>query len=251
MDKVMVKADIKNTLILIPVYNSGKQLKELLKRIRKAIATICEQTRLPRLSTSEQSKESLAMTGTVLCINDGSRDNSLEVIQDSEVNYISLYRNKGKGHALRIGFDYAKVNDYKYVLTIDSDLQHDPAVIPNFFKTQNKTGADLVIGFRRFSFKNMPFARVLSNTITSKMVSFKTSREILDSQSGYRLYNLDFYLGHEIKTDRYQMETEILLNYLRKRAKVAHVEIPVIYRDEKSNISHLRDIGDFLKVVFQ
>ncbi len=221
-------ADKENTIILIPVYNSSLQLDRLLK-----------------LLIEEDYKKN------ILCIDDGSSDNSLSIIEKNQINYISYSVNKGKGYALKKGFNYAIENAYKYALTLDSDLQHDPERIKYFIQTQNQTNADLVLGFRRFNFVNMPFARVLSNYITSFIVSSFCRKTILDSQSGYRLYNLAFFNADEIKSYRYQMETEILFNYINKRAVISHVEIPVIYKDENSNISHLRDIKNFVNVVLK
>jgi len=239
----MTKACIKNTLIVIPVYNSESHLEELLLRLLAAPSSM-----------------------DILCINDGSLDNSLHVIKKHGIKCINLEKNRGKGFALRTGLTYAKNNGYEFVLTMDSDLQHDPSCVPNFLKTQGKESADLVIGFRdfnplricsyRFVFPslgrisgNMPIMRILSNYITSCIVSCMTKQNILDSQSGYRLYNLELFEEAEIKTDRYQMETEILLNYIRKNAVIAHTEIPIIYNDEKSYISHFRDIVNFVKVI--
>jgi len=223
-----VKANVKNTIFLIPIYNSAFHLSELFYKI---------------FSLSEKSH--------ILCINDGSIDNSLDIIKQHSVKYIDFERNNGKGYALKIGMIYAKRNGYKFALTIDSDLQHDPTMIINFFKTQRKENSDLVIGFRRFNFKNMPFMRVLSNYITSSVVSGLVKQPILDSQSGFRLYNLDFFHEHTPFSDRYQMETEILLKYAKSKAKISYTEIPVIYNNELSNINHTRDITNFVKVIWK
>ena len=221
-----MKSNLENTLIVIPVYNSARYITRLYQKI-----------------------SNIYQNHHLLFINDGSTDRSLEIIKILQLNAIDIKKNKGKGYALKAGFDYAKENNFKFVITIDSDLQHDPCYLPNFFITQNIENADLVIGFRNFSFHNMPFARVMSNTITSSIVSYKTGTHIMDSQSGYRLYNLDYYDKRHIKTDKYQMETEILLNYIQKKAKIAHTEIPVIYGEENSSISHLRDIMNFIKLI--
>lgn len=224
----MVKANFKNTLIVIPVYNSSSHLSELFDFFK---------IHNPELS--------------LLCVNDGSTDDSLDIIQKYIVNGISFKENRGKGFVLKTGLKYAKDNGYQFVITIDSDLQHDPSYIKNFIKTQNIENSDLVIGFRKFSLDKMPVARIFSNKITSFIISYLTGNEIFDSQSGYRLYNLDLFVFDEIHTERYQMETEILLNYLKKRAMISHTEIPVIYKNEKSNISHLRDIKNFIKVILK
>ena len=230
----MKESNFNNTLIIIPIYNCEKHLSELFSRI-KAVSEDCQ----------------------ILWINDGSTDNSLIIIkkhqiEDAWVNrmkFIDLGRNRGKGYALKMGFIQAQRKGFQYVITMDADLQHEPALIPNFIKTQNLFEANLVIGFRNFNFRNMPFTRVFSNSITSSIVSHVTDKKILDSQSGFRLYDLNFFDEKEIKTDRYQMETEILLKFIKKGARICHTEIPVIYRNEKSHISHFRDIVNFVKVV--
>ena len=224
----MSKASVRNTLILIPVYNCAMHLSELFLRIF-ALSEKCH----------------------ILCINDGSTDNSLDIIRQHDVKYISFEVNRGKGFVLRTGLQFAKRNGYQFVQSLDADLQHDPTSIINFFKTQRKEGADLVIGFRNFSFKNMPFMRVLSNYLTSSIVSYLVGNDILDSQSGFRLYKLSLFDENDIYSDRYQMETEILINYCRYRARIAYTEIPVIYSAETSHISHLRDITNFIKVIWK
>ena len=227
----MKRANIDNTLIVIPVYDSGLYLEKLFDRI-----------------------ESVCAGYNVLCVDDGSVDNSRDILKERNINFVSHDRNRGKGHALKTGMMYAKNNGYKFAITMDSDLQHDPRCIPNFFTTQNVEDADLVIGFRDFGLlkqNTMPFMRVMSNTMTSGIVSCVSKRNILDSQSGFRMYNLELFDENEITTDRYQMETEILFSYIHKNAVVSHVEIPIVYGGEKSHISHLRDIVNFVKVVIK
>jgi len=221
-------ASFQNTLIIIPVYNGANELPELLLRIR-----------------------STAPLSNILCINDGSIDHSCEIMKENHLQYLSWEKNRGKGYALKKGLQFAKKSGYKFALSIDADLQHDPKIIPRFLITQNKEQADLVIGFRKFSWKNMPWLRVLSNTITSYILSKLLNNNILDSQSGYRLYNLKLFWQKEISTDQYQMETEILLEYTKKGAKLAFVEIPVLYHKEISHIAHGRDVVNFCKLICQ
>jgi glycosyltransferase involved in cell wall biosynthesis len=220
----MTKANIDNTLIILPVFNCANTIADLLTKILSLYEKI-----------------------SILCINDGSTDNSLDIIKNYDVEILHSNENHGKGKALKMGFNYAQINNFKFVLTLDGDLQHDPHFIYRFFTTQNIENSDLVIGLRRFSFLNMPFDRVCSNYLTSKIVSYITNYHILDSQSGYRLYNIDLFNEYKIYNDRFQMETELLFDFCKKYAKISYVEIPVIYNNEKSNISHLRDIKNFIK----
>jgi glycosyltransferase involved in cell wall biosynthesis len=193
----------------------------------------------------------LGYLDNVLCVNDGSLDNSLEIIHNYKCQCIDYSRNMGKGYALKQGFIYAKDKNFNFVITLDSDLQHKPESINDFFITQNHENADMVIGYRRFKINTMPISRYLSNKLTSFIVSIICKKTILDSQSGYRLYNLELFNPDEIKSNRYQMETEIILNYVIKKAIISYVEIPIIYNNEISHISHLRDIINFIKIILE
>lgn len=225
----ITKAGFDNTAFIIPVYNSSDFIEKLLYKLQLCGVSV----------------------NNIVFVNDGSIDNSLDIIKKTGAPFIDLPVNCGKGFALKKGFQYAKDNNYLFAITLDSDLQHDPFFINNFFRTQNHFNSDIVIGFRHFNFTNMPFARVLSNKITSFIVGLVCRQIIMDSQSGYRLYNLNYFREEEIVSNRYQMETEILLRYLNKGAKLSHTEISVIYGEEKSHISHLRDIKNFIKVVLK
>ena len=85
---------------------------------------------------------------------------------------ISLNHNYGKGYALQEGFDESIKEDFDFIITLDADKQHNPAFIPEFISKLNNF--DIVIGNRLNDTKQMPFQRILSNKITSFLLSLKT-----------------------------------------------------------------------------
>ncbi len=221
-----MKANKQNTAIVIPVYNSEKYLDELITKILYFFP-----------------KEN------IFAIDDGSSDNSAEICSSFGINLSKLSQNSGKGSALKKGFEEAIMNDFVFAITLDSDLQHDPNQIPVFIKKQNEKEADLIIGKRNFSIKKMPFPRICSNTLTSFVVSLVTGYKIYDSQSGYRLYNLNLIKNLKFVSEKYQFETEIILKFAKLKAKIDFVKIETIYKGQKSYISHFRDIMNFIKIV--
>ncbi|MCD4818363.1 MAG: glycosyltransferase family 2 protein [Candidatus Cloacimonetes bacterium] len=223
----MKKAKWENTAVIIPVFNAREHLDELISRILKFFP-------------KEQ----------IFAINDASTDNSKEICKKYDLNLIDFPVNSGKGFALQKGFQAAILTNFDFAFVIDSDLQHEPEEFPNFLKLQNEFDYDLIIGKRDFSYDQMPFLRVFSNSITSGIVSFFTGQKIEDSQSGFRLYNLNIIKDFKFRTRRYQFETEIILKFSEKNAKIGFVPIKTIYNDEVSHISHLRDIIYFLDVIF-
>lgn len=221
-----LKADKTNTAVIIPVYNAERHLPELYRQLLEHFP-------------AEQ----------LIFINDCSTDKSGKICQDFEATNHNFVVNQGKGAALQAGFQIAMEKGFEFALTIDADLQHDPAEIPNFLKKQNETGSAMIIGKRDFN-KTMPWQRIFSNSTTSKVVSIVTKQVIADSQSGYRLYQLDPIKKLVFKSSRYQFETEIIIKFAKLGAQIKFVSIQTIYNDEVSYISHFRDIGNFIAIVW-
>ena len=221
-----MKADWKNTAVVVPIYNSEKYLPELFKRITEYFPL-----------------------ESIFAVNDASEDNSKEICRKIGVKLIDLKTNCGKGNALQIGFKAAIEEGYKFAFTIDSDLQHKPEDFPNFIQKQNKLESELVIGKRDFSHKMMPFHRICSNTLTSWVVSRVSKQKIFDSQCGFRLYNLEILEGMVFQTKRYQFETEIILKITKRNGRVGFIPIETIYDGQESYISGMRDIKNFIKIV--
>ena len=221
-----MKADWQNTAVVIPVYNSEEYLAELFERIF-------------RFFSKEQ----------VFAVNDASTDNSAQICRSRQINLIDIKKNTGKGNALQSGFGEAFQKGFRFAFSIDSDLQHKPEDFPAFFDKQNEEEADLVIGKRDFCLSKMPFPRICSNTTTSKIVSIFTQQKILDSQSGFRLYNLEAIHDFNFRTKRYQFETEVIIKIAKVGGLIDFVPIDTIYSGQKSHISHLRDIKNFVNIV--
>jgi glycosyltransferase involved in cell wall biosynthesis len=162
----------------------------------------------------------------VIAVDDGSDDfwNTNET-DNSNVKFISLSKNFGKGKALSAGFDEAIKSGYEYIITIDADLQHDPKYIPRLLDGLNEY--DIVIGNRLYDLKGMPIQRRMSNKITSFLLSKKTGQWILDSQCGFRAYSSKVL--QEVKTvfDGFEAESEILVRAVRKGFKVGFVDMLV------------------------
>ena len=224
----MREANTDNTAIIIANYNHGEHLTELIRQINKYF---------------EYKK--------IYVIDDKSTDNSVEIIKNIPINIFVQKKNKGKGGALKTGFKHAIEDGFEYAITIDADLQHNPDSLMKFIEKQKENNSQLVIGSREISRKKMPFMRVMSNKITSKIVSFLVHQKITDSQSGYRLYDLKSFNIENLLTDRYQFETEIVFEIVKNGGKIDSIPIETIYSGQTSHISHLRDIKYFIDVVLE
>jgi len=121
-----------NISIVIPLFNEAESLRELFTWIKKVM--------LENKFTYE-----------VIMIDDGSNDNSWQVIetlsdQNSEVRGINFRRNYGKSACLYCGFEAAQGD---VVITMDADLQDSPDEIPGLFKMIKEENYDLVSGWKK------------------------------------------------------------------------------------------------------
>jgi glycosyltransferase involved in cell wall biosynthesis len=214
--------------VVIPAYNAENSLEELVTKIQKIISLY-----------------------DIFVVNDGSTDKTAEILKKLNCNIIIHEQNKGKGSALKSAFTECIKRNYSAVITIDADLQHNPDFIPEFVKFYENSDYDIIIGARERDIKIMPFQRILSNTITSFIVSKRIGQKIIDSQSGYRLIKTKVLKEVNLETSKYDTETEILLKAGLKGFRIGFVQISTIYGSEKSSIRGFRDTFSFIKLIIK
>lgn len=192
----------------------------------------------------------LPIVDYLVLVNDGSTQDVNQLLtNNAKVYLIKLEQNSGKGAALKKGFSKAIELGSKYIITLDSDYQHEPKYIPAFLEALKTSG--FVIGKRNFSFSQMPFMRVLSNTITSKVLSIKTKQKIFDSQSGFRGFDSSIIQLILPETDGFEAESEMILRAANKGIRISFIDISTKYDNQKSSIRALKSIISFLKVIIK
>lgn len=215
--------------IVIPAYNAGATIGVLLERLRSVV---------PR--------------EMIIVVDDGSTDATAAVARSAGVAVVSHPANRGKGAALSTGFEVAlAVPGLDCVLSLDADLQHAPEEIPSLLEARRSTGAHIVIGARERRSSPMPFARRISNALTSFLVSARTGTTIPDSQSGFRLIGREVLEHVHVRSSGYEAETELLLKAVRSGFRVASVPVPAIYGGEKSHMTHWHTTVRFVQVLFE
>ncbi len=214
--------------IIIPAYNPDiNQLEELIERIQNACKTFSYQ---------------------ILVVDDGSSVNICDFYSISRRAAIIRHpNNMGKGAALKSGFRFFIENQPRdLILTLDADLQHPPEYIPSFFKMYLKKGGNIIIGYRVRHLGVMPFHRILSNTLTSLIISITTGQLVRDSQCGFRLIESSVLQQVQLDENRFHLESELLLRAGMKGFKILSVPIPTIYANQKSSINHVADTLNFI-----
>jgi len=219
------KSKVQNKICaVIPFYNEEKTISEIINR-------------------------TLQYVDKIIAVNDGSTDNSKQKINNVQnVIVIDYGKNYGKGFALNKGFEKALELGYDTVVTLDSDLQHDPVFIPDLLREIENYG--IVIGNRLNNLADMPFQRRLSNKITSFLLSVKTGQKILDSQSGFRAIRSDVLRVVSTRNHGYEAESEQIILAARNGFKIGFVNTSTIYGNEKSKIKPVKTILAFIKTLF-
>jgi len=185
----------------------------------------------------------------IIVVNDGSTDNTLDVLgKFSDIIVINHQINLGKGAAIKSGIKKARELGFQYTICIDSDLQHSPELIPYFIKSQSEADVSLVLGVRQFSREIMPFHRILSNTITSFIISIRIGKRVHDSQCGYRLINISDIDIDQFNENGFQFETELLLKIIPAGATLKEIPINTIYNKSNSSINNVKDTLKFIKL---
>ncbi len=212
------------TAAIIPFYNEFSTIKEIVESTLKYV-------------------------DCVIAVDDGSTDNSASQISGIQnVFLITIENNTGKGFALKKGFQKAIELNVQNVITIDADLQHPSKLIPSLIKELDKS--EIVIGNRMNHTSTMPLQRVLSNKITSFILSKKTKQFIPDSQCGFRAYNVNVLKNVTTTLNGYEAESEILIFASRKGFKIGNYPIPTIYTESKSKMNPFKAIFGFIRVIF-
>lgn len=214
--------------VIIPAFNAEKSITALIEKIQK---------QYPELD--------------IIVIDDGSIDQTFSLAKKVKAIVLQHQFNLGKGEALKTGFHYAKEKNYSYVITMDADLQHDPKHIKDFLQKTKNEKADFILGARHFSFQNMPWDRVLTNSITSVFLTLLSGQKIKDSQSGYRMISVEVLKSIPLRSKKYDLESEILIKAGRKGFKIQTMEISTIYAESKSFINPFSDTGRFLRICWK
>ena len=210
-----------DTAILIPSYNSNKQLDQLIKKIKDKL------------------------NNQIIVVDDGS-PNPIK-INYNDISLIQNEDNMGKGLSLQRGFQFAKQKGFKNVITMDSDLQHNPDELSLFLDVRDDV--DFVLGYRERD-ASMPISRKFSNWITSKIISSLTKITIKDSQCGYRRYSLSAIENFNYTETGFQFESEILIKAINEKSIVEQVKVSTIYdKNNKSYIKHFSDTIKFIRLI--
>lgn len=205
---------------VIPALDAAATLGALAERLRDV---------LPRAS--------------IVVVDDGSADATADVARECCDVLVRLPVNRGKGAALRAGISEALARGAETVVTIDADGQHPAEAAPSLVAALER--ADIAIGSRSRRAGGMPVGRRMTNALASAAVGAIIGSTVTDSQSGFRAIRravLEKVTGHG---DRYEYETDFLIQAGRAGFRIQAVPIATLYGAP----SHFRAFRDSTRVV--
>ena len=207
-----ITAEDKNaTYVVLPAYNEATRIQPVL--------------------------ESIAEKGyNMVIVNDGSTDNTLDVILESKRKYpnqihvFSLMINRGVGVATQTGFDAVLNFNPKYVVSMDSDGQHSADDLDKVIKPLVTGEAQAVIGVRPL--EDMPRSRNYANAIMNFLTKIFYRVDVSDSQTGFRAITRDALDKITINATGYLISSEFIREINDNDIPFTEVPIETIYTPE-------------------
>jgi glycosyltransferase involved in cell wall biosynthesis len=212
-----------STLLVIPVYNHAQTVR--------AVA-----------------QGGLAQGFAVLVVDDGSTDGSLDAVADLPVGRHRLPVNQGKGGAILAAAQLAKSWGYQAILTIDADGQHDPADAGQLLQAAAAAWPCIVIGARRMETLNVPRSSLFGRDFSNFWVRLECGQTLPDTQSGYRLYPVEFLERSRFLSRRYTFEIEVLVRGRWAGLPVLSTPVAVYYPPGDERVSHFHKFKDNLRL---
>jgi glycosyltransferase involved in cell wall biosynthesis len=215
-----------NCCVIIPTYNNASTIAAVIRDVSK-------------------------YTKAILVINDGSYDGTAKIA--SSFPYVRVWgyeKNRGKGWAIRKGFELARESGYDFAITIDSDGQHYARDLSAFLDQLEKEKKAIIIGERDLNQANVPGKSSFGNRFSNFWFKVETGITLEDTQSGYRLYPLLPLEKIRFRSIKYEFEVEVIVRAAWAGVKVYSIPVSVYYPPKEERVSHFRPWKDTIRISF-
>ena len=189
--------------VIIPVYNEGKVIKSVIDKVLKEYKY-------------------------VVCINDGSSDNSREEILKTKAYFVDHPINMGQGAALQTGVEFARSLPVEYFVTYDADGQHRLEDVREMIRTIKRDKTDFVLGSRFLGKEavNMPKMKRIILKMAIRCSNITSGVKLTDTHNGLRVFNRKVANSIQITLPDMAHASEIL--EIIYRNKYTYTEVPVV-----------------------
>jgi polyprenyl-phospho-N-acetylgalactosaminyl synthase len=201
---VLSSDDLDRTVVIMPAHDEACVIRDVVTRV-------------------------LELGVHVVVVDDGSRDDTAAKLRGLRVNVLRHLVNLGQGAALQTGIDFATGRGARYLVTFDSDGQHDPADIPRLLQTLIRDRLDIVLGSRFLG--DAPGLRAPRRWLLKMAILFTrltTGLPLTDAHNGLRAFRVEVAPVLRITQNRMAHASELLQSIARRR--LAFAEVPVTLR---------------------
>jgi isopenicillin-N N-acyltransferase-like protein len=188
--------------------------------------------------------------GVVIVVDDGSTDRTAEEARSAGAVVLEHGENRGKGAALRSGFERALELGADAAVTVDADGQHPPAEAARVAQHPAPRSA-LVLGVRDLARDGAPRANRFSNAFSNRFLSWFGGRPLADTQCGLRRYPLPEVSGLGARSPGYAFEAETVLRAARRGWEIVELPVRVIYPPPAERLSHFHVVRDPARIVYR
>lgn len=215
------------TIVVIPAYNEAETLGDMLQQV-------------------------CVFVPDIIVVDDGSSDQTPAIAKAAGATVLTNSQNLGKGLSLQRGLTEALVQGADAVITMDADLQHNPADLPRFLEAAVKFPTAVIIGARLRSMAKTPRARRIANAIADFWISWAGGQAMKDTQSGFRLYPASLLQKidlNTVKTWRFAYEADLLISASQAGAACIAIPIDRIY-PVNARASYFRPFNDIMIIIW-
>ncbi len=231
-------------LIFIVAYNAETTITQVLNRI-------------PRSLHSKNVE--------VLIIDDSSTDHTFDrglsyqaPDSDFKITVLRTPENQGYGGNQKLGYRYAIDNNFDFVALVHGDGQYAPEKLPDLLTPLLRDEADAVFGSRMIDKRaaragGMPFYKWIGNQILTAFQNRMLGTALSEFHSGYRLYATKALtqIPFERNTNDFHFDTEIIIQLILKKLRIAELPIPTYYGDEICRVNGLSYAWSVVKAMLR
>lgn len=202
------------TFVVIAAYNEGKSISKVIHDLRRKNYT------------------------NIVVVDDGSRDDTFEIIRAEPVYALRHVINRGQGASLKTGIDFALSNDADIIITFDADGQHRVEDIPAMLKPILEGECDVTIGSRFLKKTDMPLFRRLTLKTGVMILWIFYGVKMTDAHNGFRAMSRNAAQKIEITSDRMEHASQIVEEIHKKNIKYKEVPVIIKYTDYSMRKGH-------------
>ena len=204
--------------LILPAYNEEKNIEIVIKEAKKFMPN-----------------------SLIIVVDDGSKDRTFELAKKSGVIVLRHEKNKGKGEAIKTGFNYLKDKNIDYIIVADADRQYNIKDAQKFLKALKEEKADFVMGKRDWS--KVPLRHRLGNFIWRTSFNLLFGKNLEDTNCGFVAFSRkamekikDYIHGG------YILEDEMLIAAVKNNFKIAQFPVEVYYKKKSGILRGIRMI---------